>query len=103
MPRGPRRGGTAERRIARKTQRTLLQTHGGYQGPSIIESLETELLEATIRYLEAKEGPGPTASARGVMRGLAIAVAVWRNMYDQDIKGVEKEFVRLAKVEVTKE
>ena len=117
MPRGPRRGGTAERRIARKTQRTLLQTHGGYAGPSLIETFETELLEATIKYIQMKDSPltgdekvdelayhareRKAATARGIMRGLATAVAVWRNPYMQDIKGVEKEFVRLARAEIT--
>lgn len=119
--RGPRRGSTAARRIARKAERTLQNTHGGYAGPSLIESLETELLEATIKYIQAKSQEYPEdeeytltewvdikadrakklATARGIMRGLATAVAVWRNPYTQDIKGVEKEFVRLARAEIT--
>jgi hypothetical protein len=96
-------------------QKTLLATHGGYEGPSLIESLETELLEATIRYLEVKDTlPNKfsdwekelkkVGAARGMMRGCATAVAIVRNVYTSDdsqvIKGIEREFVRLAKQEV---
>lgn len=103
MPRGPRRGNTTARRVQRKVEKTLLATHGGYEGKSIIEVLETELLEACISYLECpKEYRHDLAKgARGVIRGLATAVAVWRNMYAQDIKGVEKEFIRLARAQIT--
>jgi len=122
MPRGPRRGKTSERRIARKVERTLENTHGGFAGPSLIEQLETELLEATIRYLEVKEQAQTTheeehtlpewvdverkrasrlGTARGVMRGCAAAVAIVRNSYTaseaQVVKGIERKFVKLAR------
>lgn len=115
MPRGPRRGNTGARRIARKVEKTLGQTHGGYAGQSLIERMETELLEATIRYLELKNQGVPgwdneghsIPSARGKVRGLAIGVAVMRNTYTagaaQVIKGIEREFVRLARTEVERE
>ena len=120
MPRGPRRGATSARRVQRKVEKTLLATHGGYEGPSLIELLETELLEATIRYLQLKDEPEEKVDelvyhaqklklgqARGVMRGCATAVAIVRNPYTADepqvIKLIEREFVKLARASVKAE
>lgn len=113
MPRGPRRGATGERRVARKVEKTLANTHGGLMGASLIERLETELLEAMIQYLRLKnEGvPGwdneghTIPAARGKVRGLTVAVAVMRNTYTADdrsvIKALEREFVRYARAQMT--
>jgi hypothetical protein len=96
-------------------EKTLLATHGGYAGQSLIERMETELLEATIHYLEVKDTlPNKfgdwekelkqVGSARGKVRGLAIGVAVMRNTYlageAHVIRGIEREFVRLARTEI---
>lgn len=118
MPRGPRRGATSERRIARKVKRTLQATHGGYAGASLIEMLETELLEAMITYLRAKDAVASgieryegelekqllkRATARGVVGGLSQSVALMRNAYTADdpqvIKALEREFVKLARTQ----
>lgn len=128
MPRGPRRGATGERRVARKVEKTLANTHGGLMGASLIERLETELLEAVIEHLKVKDAlkaliPGPGYSpeldgpleepnylltqrdlTRGRVAGLVIAVAVIRNAYTADdrsvIKALEREFVKRARAEI---
>jgi hypothetical protein len=93
-----------QRRIERKVAKVEAQTHGGYAGPSIIEILETHLEKACIRYLElSNEVPGGISdkmrTQRGVVRGLAEAVALWRNPYTarEAVKGVEREFMRRAR------
>lgn len=109
MPRGPRRGTNSARRVQRKVEKTLLATHGGYAGPSLIESLETELLEAVILYLGLKDKlPGGISdqmrTARGRVSGLVTAVAIVRNAYTADdpqvIKALEREFIRHARAEM---
>lgn len=114
MPRGPRRGASSERRIQRKVEKTLLATHGGYAGASLIETLETELLEAMIAHLQEKEeheglcceeGPRKIARTRGRVSGLVTAVAIMRNVYTADdpqvIKSLEREFIRHARAEMS--
>lgn len=125
MPRGPRRGSTSARRVARKVERTLANTHGGYAGPSLIEQLETELLEAMIRYLEEKDSRADSGDEEytlpewidvarkegkklgglmGQVRGLSKAVAIVRNCYTADeaqvIKAIEREFARHARTQM---
>lgn len=114
VPRGPRRRGPitisdddqperhrrTQRRIERKAAKVEAQTHGGYAGDSIIETLESHLEKACVRYLEAKaDSPDDTDLERGIIRGLAEAVALWRNPYTarESVKGVEKEFMRRAR------
>lgn len=141
MPRGPREGdeaapqtrrrrrtrtatsvtpARAEKRIARKVERVMEQTWGGYEGESIAQILERHLLGACVKYLEVKEKTegeedeeytaiewieidkdraGKRGKARGVVRGLAEAVAIWRNPYTAKsmVKSTEKEFMRKAR------
>jgi hypothetical protein len=109
-----------QRRIERKVAKVEQQTHGGYAGDSIIEAVEKRLLRACIRYLEVKkqtEGEedeeytpiewikvdvdraSKRSTARGVVRGLAEAVAHIRNPYTAlgATSGVEREFMRRAR------
>lgn len=123
MPRGPRKGTTSARRVQRKVEKTLLATHGGYAGTSLIEQLETELLEAMISYLRIKderaEGQNEEhtlpewvdvarlklGKARGLVGGFVKAVAIMRNAYTADdpqvIKAIEREFIRYARAELS--
>ena len=126
MPRGPRKGTTSARRVQRKAEKTLLATHGGYGGASLIEQLETELLEAMISYLRIKDERAEDqdeehtlpewvdvarkeglklGKARGLVGGLVKAVAIMRNAYTADdpqvIKAIEREFIRYARAELS--
>ncbi|MCA1624182.1 MAG: hypothetical protein LC778_10345 [Acidobacteria bacterium] len=87
-------------------------------GLSIREALEKLLEEAVQRYLKMKDTPvvsvkmSPEAYAfleaekllamqRGIVRGIARAVLIWRNMYYRDrirvVKEIETEFVQRVK------
>jgi hypothetical protein len=119
MPRGPRRSSPVivssddeqtrhartERRLGRKVDRMIASSHGGYAGPSILETLEDHLLKACKRHVAvttitpANHGKIGVAQIRGTIRGLAQAVAVMRNPYAADIDTVsriEREFIRKA-------
>lgn len=110
----------AQRRVQRKLDRVMEQTHGGCEGESIAQILERHLLAACVKYLEVKEKTegseeeeytaiewikidkdraGKRGTARGVVRGLAEAVAIWRNPYTAKsmVKSTEKEFMRKAR------
>lgn len=128
MVRGPRRStppvegraATNTRRLERKMQKVLAQSHGGFAGKSIIEMLEDELSEACIQYLVLKENYGggtdgfttaeweaagkKLGEARGRIRGLAISVAMMRHpmrrheqVWWQYVKKLEKRHVGKAK------
>ena len=113
----------SSRRAERKARKVEANTHGGYAGPSIIEILEEHLEKACVRYLTvleqtqgdedeeytaiewitvAKDRASKRGTARGVVRGLAEAVALWRNPYTmkESVKGVEREFMRRARARV---
>lgn len=99
----------------------LADTHSGLQGGSIREKLESQLLDAVRKYVEMKDIPlaeldlmGPStaiteymqaekllATQRGKVRGLAMAVTTWRNMYNADrvreAQAIEREFMKRVK------
>lgn len=136
MPRGPRRGKPVvvdsgdeverhrrtQRRIERKVAKVEANTHGGYAGPSIIEILETKLLGACLQYLAQKRSRDQEAeitdpmllvdaqrevsTARGIVRGMAEGVAVMRNPYVADrrgvIKEIEREFIKKARAQISR-
>lgn len=111
MVRGPRRVGAPRegqrpadsRRLQRKMEKALEQSHGGYAGESIIEMLESALTEACTQYRvirdaieeasETEEYSLPEwvdverrrglrkGEARGRIRGLAISIAMMRHPY----------------------
>jgi hypothetical protein len=94
-------------RAERKLAKVFSQTHGGYEGPSIIEILEEHLLKTCVRYLSLSAAlPGGISdkmrTQRGTIRGLAEGVAIVRNPYTTDISSVsaiEREFMRKAKLQ----
>lgn len=57
-------------------------------GPSILNSVEAKLRTAVRKWHETR-----TPESRGVVRGLAIAVATIRNPYDPRVREVEREFI----------
>lgn len=92
-----RNPGRAEARAVRKAERVLRNSHpGGSHGRGTIKSrIEGELDNAMIRYLTVKEGTQErlTQQARGVVRGLAISLALLET-YDTSaatIKRIEAE------------
>lgn len=127
MVRGPRRttaplpgrAAVNTRRLERKMEKVLAQSHGGYAGKSILEILEEELTTACVQYLNIRaeevsaegldhagwEDRGKrTGAARGKVRGVAISIAmmkhplrrhepVWWNL----VKKLEKRHLARAK------
>lgn len=57
-------------------------------GPSILNSVESKLRVAVRKWRETG-----TPESRGVVRGLAIAVATIRGPYDPKVREVEREFI----------
>ncbi|MGH7954738.1 MAG: hypothetical protein ACREOZ_02130 [Gloeomargaritales cyanobacterium] len=85
-----------------------------HAGESLHKILENQLLEDMRRYLEMREVPPHysdnddyvesekiLARQRGIVRGTARALLLWRNVYQKDsmleITAIEKEFVRRVK------
>ena len=96
--------GTRERTRQRKQAKD--PGHSVARGPSLISRLEQSLLEHCRRYLEMKKipfGEEPSVrvdTERGVIRGLAMAVATIRVPYENQgraIKAIEKEFITKAR------
>jgi hypothetical protein len=96
----------AIRRAARKEAKDF--GHSVPRGPSLLSRLESDLLDHTQRYLSMKavvRGKGTSEShsmgiERGIIRGLAMAVARIRYAYEDQAtatKRVEREFTHKAK------
>lgn len=94
----------AVRRAERKQAKDF--GHSVARGPSLLSRLEQSLLVHCQRYLEMKHipfGEEPSArvdTERGIIRGLAMAVAVIRAPYEDQsrtTKRIEKEFIQLAR------
>lgn len=100
-----------ERRSARDARKSLkkvneaLSRGASAAGPSLLSTLESNLLDVCLGYLDMKaDGWGPNdarvATKRGEIRGLARAVAKIRLPYENQsdtVRKVEKEFIRKAK------
>jgi hypothetical protein len=94
----------AVQRAARKEAKD--PGHSVPRGPSLLSRLESDLLVHTKRYLTMKAimfGEEDSEShsigvERGIVRGLAMAVARVRYPYENGkVPSVEREFVRRAK------
>jgi hypothetical protein len=90
----------AVQRAARKEAKD--PGHSVPRGPSLLSRLESDLLVHTKRYLELKAIPEEMLKniqlERGIVRGLAMAVARVRYPYQSEkVNAVEKEFVQKAK------
>jgi hypothetical protein len=97
-----KRDGLAGTRKAEKALRLGRTVSGA--GPSLLESLEDMLYDAMITWREYKEfdgvNPVEQAQARGIVRGLARAIAKIRLPYEDQrivVKSVEKEFLKKVK------
>jgi len=80
--------------------------HSTPRGPSLLSRIEQDLLTHTKRYIAMKAIPFGEESSesralgveRGIVRGLAMAVARVRYPYENGkVSSVEREFVRRAK------
>jgi len=76
----------------------LREDAGKYAGPTYREHLENELAAMVERYNGAKaRGDDDKArTARGIIRGLAMALSLYENSYDyttQQIVKIEKGFM----------
>lgn len=62
------------------------QAHKVAGGPTIYQKVNRKLDQAMVKYLE-----DPTDQKRGIVRGLAIAAAIYRNPYNPNPKAAERE------------
>lgn len=95
---GPRRAG-ADRRIQRKIERLqkYASPEGACAGKSLLEMMRDDLDEAMLEYLEQKEANQPAQTARGIVRGLAMAISRVQSGGTCKPKLVEKESLERVK------
>lgn len=96
---------TRDRQRTRRNEKDPGHTVIG--GPSLLQSLEKDMMKHTRHFLKLRDAPdhGPADLfyvERGVVRGLAMAIARIRLPYEDQadvVRRVETEFVQKAKAE----
>jgi len=76
----------------------LREDAGKYAGPTYREHLENELAKMVEKYngARARGDEDKTRTARGIIRGLAMALSLYENSYDyttQQLVKIEKGFM----------